>query len=76
MKYTFMTPAEIAERAEELIEDSDDTRARVADRLGVTHSAVSHALNDPGPRRIKLLSRILAEFGHKVHVESPAYPVE
>ena len=69
----YKTPQQLADLADEVRTDS---HAEIADHVGVSRSAVSHALNDPSPRRIRLLARILGLYGYDVDPDAPAYPVE
>ena len=67
----YLTPAEMAEMADELITES---HATIADHLGVSRSAVSHALGDQPRRHVRLLCRILRLHGIDAEPE-PSYPV-
>jgi len=69
----YLTPPQIADLIKQRC---DDTHAQIADHLGVDRSAVSHALSDPSPRRIKLLSRIAGLYGIDVDHNEPAYKVD
>jgi len=69
---TYRTPDELAALADEV---RTENHATIADHLGVSRSAVSHALGDPSPRRMRLLARILRLYGYTVDPETPAYPL-
>jgi transcriptional regulator with XRE-family HTH domain len=69
---TYRTPEELAALAEEVRTES---HATIADHLGVSRSAVTHALSDPSSRRVRLLARILGLYGYSVDSNGPAYPV-
>jgi hypothetical protein len=69
---TYRTPDELAALADEVRTES---HATIADHLGVSRSAVSHALGDPSARRVRLLARILRLYGYNVDPETPAYPI-
>jgi transcriptional regulator with XRE-family HTH domain len=68
----YQTPQQIADRIEEI---RDNSHAKIADHLGVDRSAVSHALNDPSSRRIKLLAQIAGLYGIDVDPDHVAYAV-
>ena len=61
-----------------MAELADDVRtenhATIADHLGVSRSAVSHALGDQPRRHVRLLCRILRLYGVDAEPE-PSYPV-
>lgn len=69
----YLTPHQIADLIEER---RDDTHAQIADHLGVDRSAVSHALSDPSPRRIKTLARIAGLYGIDVDKDQVAYEID
>ena len=69
---TYRTPEELSDLAQEV---RTENHATIADHLGVSRSAVSHALGDPSPRRMRLLARILSLYGYSVDPEAPAYPI-
>lgn len=68
----YQTPQQISDRIEET---RNDSHAEIADRLGVDRSAVSHALNNPSSRRIKLLARVAGLYGIDVDPDHVAYAV-
>lgn len=69
-EYAHLTVDEIAELADEI---RTDTHGKIADLLGVSRSSVSHALSDPEPRWVKLLSRIIELYGGNIDTEQPRY---
>ena len=72
----YLTPKELAEKAEELMNEAGDSRADVASRLAQDLSGVSHALNSPSTRRMKTLAKILSLYDWYVDPKKPAYPVK
>lgn len=69
----YWTPEQIATVVEYV---RDDTHSEIADQLDVDRSSVSHALNEPSARRIKLLSRIAGLYGLDVDSKAVAYRVD
>lgn len=69
----YLTPQQISDRIEEI---RDDSHAKIADQLGVDRSAVSHALNNPSSRRIKLLAQIASLHGIAVDPDQVAYATD
>jgi hypothetical protein len=67
---TYRTPEQLATLAEKVRTES---HATIADHLGVSRSAVTHALGDQPARHVRLLGRVLRLYGYEVDVEAPAY---
>lgn len=72
--FRYRTPEQMAELARELMESAGDTHAEVSDLLDVDRSSVSHAVSDPGTRRVRLLVQILLLYLEDAS-EYPRYPV-
>jgi len=72
--YRYLSPEQMAELARELMDEADDTHAEVAEILDVDRSSVSHALGDPGTRRVRLLVQILLLYLEDAE-DYPRYPV-
>jgi len=68
---TYCTPAELAERIEEV---RAHTHKEIAEEIGVTRSAVTRALSTPSTKHVKLLCGILRFYDIDARPD-PHYPI-